>query len=198
MISFRLSKPARLLLTVSGPGPGCAFVARGVLAGRSGLNRFLFDGSVSGGKLNRGAYRLELTLRDGTLLAHTFVTIVDPTAPDVRFPRPDCDADSLTLIVPPPFGPVSFLIDSSPGAPRARPAPSAAATAKPARERGKVSDVLGEAVRRGGIGLPIGGARSEGESGNALALALLAIMLAALLALVVGLLRSLRRGRPPA
>ena len=90
VISFRLSRPVQILLVVKGPGPSCERVGRGQIAGRAGLNRVRFDGTVRNKPLKPGTYRLDARLRaGGRLLASSYVTIIDPQKPfkQLRPPR---------------------------------------------------------------------------------------------------------------
>jgi hypothetical protein len=55
---FRLSRPARLLITVYGPGPGCARLGTFSRRGRAGVNRVRFSGTLFGRALAPGSYAI--------------------------------------------------------------------------------------------------------------------------------------------
>jgi hypothetical protein len=58
VLVFRLSRPARLLVTVYGPGPSCARLATFARRGRPGVNRLPFSGSLFGRPLPPGRYAI--------------------------------------------------------------------------------------------------------------------------------------------
>jgi hypothetical protein len=58
MLVFRLSRPARLLVTVYGPGPSCHRLATFSRRGRAGVNRLPFSGSLFGRPLAPGQYAI--------------------------------------------------------------------------------------------------------------------------------------------
>jgi hypothetical protein len=58
VLVFRLSRPARLLVTVYGPGPSCQRLATFGRRGRSGVNRLPFSGSLFGRPLAPGRYAI--------------------------------------------------------------------------------------------------------------------------------------------
>jgi hypothetical protein len=114
VISFRLSRSARVALRVNGPGPSCELAGRVPIAGKKGRNQVLFDGTVqkvhreSFGsvtletvrqvRLEPGTYLVELTSRAGKRrLARTFVTIVDPQSPHARYALPQCSSHGVAL-----------------------------------------------------------------------------------------------------
>lgn len=91
VVRFRLSRAARLVLVVRGPGPSCATVARIAFRGHAGANRFRFDGRIDGRPLEPGTYLLTPRLRGSRAdLGRAYVTIVPPGAPKVARVLPVC------------------------------------------------------------------------------------------------------------
>ena len=79
MLEFRLARPARLLVTVYGPGPSCARLATFARRGHSGVNRLIFSGSLYGRPLAPGRYAIVLeAVRAGkrTLIGRVLVVVL--------------------------------------------------------------------------------------------------------------------------
>ena len=79
MLVFRLARPARLLVTVYGPGPSCARLATFARRGQSGVNRLIFSGSLYGRPLAPGRYAIVLeAVRGGkrTLVGRVLVVVL--------------------------------------------------------------------------------------------------------------------------
>jgi peptidoglycan hydrolase-like protein with peptidoglycan-binding domain len=203
VISFRLSRSAPLVLGVKGPGPSCELAGRVPIAGKQGLNKVRFDGTVR--KVTRqevdgvmlefvqevtlepGTYLLELTSRAGKRkLAHSFVTIVDPKSPREVYARPRCSAAGLAALPRSVSGDTPSLDE---GGTRVRSVPAA-----PSSGEGTVSKVLGQAFPQD-LGLPSTTADGD-EPHSLLELILLGLVIASLIALAVAVVGSLRRGRP--
>jgi len=166
-------------------------VGRVPIAGRAGLNRVRFNGTV---RLEPGTYSLKATSRaNGQRLWSTFATIIDPRAPLKVYARPKCSAVSVDLAAaaPPPRGAVAavsgFVATVRGG--------SAKPTAGRARSAdGERTQVLGE-VSPPGVGVSIGA--TYGGSRKILPeLALLVSVIGLLISLVLVIYGSLRRGRP--
>ena len=212
MISFGLTRSAKVVFDVFGPGPGCVLAGKVPLAGKKGLNRFRFDGtvqkvvretfqdvtleSVQDVPLGPGTYKLELNSRGGKRrLAQTLVTIVDPASPRKVFASPDCSADSVelstfaALVVPAPDG--GSESSSPPDEPRS--VPPAGSTDS---TEGSDSGVLGGEVSRQGLGVPIERSAAGDESPTLLEVLLLALALGLVVVLFVAAYGLLRRRRP--
>jgi hypothetical protein len=58
VLVFRLSRPARLVVTVYGPGPSCRRLATFGRRGHEGVNRLPFSGSLFGRPLPTGRYAI--------------------------------------------------------------------------------------------------------------------------------------------
>lgn len=191
----------QILLVVKGPGPSCERVGRGRIAGRAGLNRVRYDGTVRNVPLKPGTYRLDARLRaGGRLLGSSFVTIIDPRSPSKQYVRPKCSFAKLTPVTRPPRGPVSGLRDiiafteiPAPVQRKSSPPAKPKAGATPSGE-GEQAEVLGELTPPEAGGVPIGVA-DGGGSRSVLELVLLLGVLGLLLLLVSVLYVSLRRGR---
>jgi hypothetical protein len=56
VLVFRLARPAKLLVTVYGPGPSCGRLGTFGRRGRPGVNRLLFSGTLFGRPLAPGRY----------------------------------------------------------------------------------------------------------------------------------------------
>ena len=207
MISFGLTRSAKVVLDVFGPGPGCVLAGKVPLAGKRGLNRFRFDGTVQQivretfedvtienveyVPLEPGTYKLELNSRGGKRrLAQTLVTIVDPSSPRKVFPSPDCSADSVELSTFAALASDSGS-SSSPDEPLATQGVTPAGSTDSTEESD--SDVLGGEVSRQGLGVPIERGAAGDESPTLLEVLLLALALGLVLALLVA---ALRRRRP--
>jgi hypothetical protein len=205
VISFQLSRPVQILLVVKGPGPSCERVGRGRIAGRAGLNRVRFDGTVRNVPLKPGMYRLDARLRaGGRLLGSAFVTIIDPRSPLKRYVRPECSLAKLAAAARPPRGPVSGLRDIV--AFTEIPAPVQDKSPEPAKPRaagaqsddGERAEVLGE-LTPPSVGLtPPSVGLTPPEGGDVpivLELVLLLSVIGLLIGLASGLYVSVRRGR---
>ena len=194
------------MLGVKGPGPSCELIGRVPIAGKKGLNRVRFDGTVQQEArqtldgvtleftrqviLEPGTYLLELTSRGGKRhLARTFVTIVDPESPKKSYAMPHCSTADLAALAR-SSGAAPFLAE-----PVTRHGSAPAAQTSRGAGPNDVSTVLGDAFPRG-LGSPIPRVDDEEDSRALLPLILLAIVLASLLALLVVVYESLRRGRP--
>ncbi len=186
VIRFRLSRPARLVLVVRGPGPSCAIVARIALRGREGKNRVRFNGRIAGRPLDPGTYLLTPRLRGRrSVLARAFVTIVPPGKQATK-PRvlPDCTQ---------PTSSRSFLAgEEGTGSPpasatsaSATSAPSPAAPAAAGDIRGEVSPPLAEPPAWPSLPDPDGLPAFLG-------LAVLALVAVSLLGVLIEVIRHLR------
>ena len=196
MISFRLSRRARILLAVTGPGPSCDLVGRVPIAGRAGLNRVRFNGTVRKVRLEPGTYLLESRLRaGGRRLGRTFVTIVDPESPGKRYARPQCLPTDLAALVRPAFGAVPALDEIVATVPSVPAAPNSVRTQSVDDQR---AQVLGQ-ISPPGVGASIDVANGGG-SREILELVLLSIVIGVLISLVAVIAAvifgPMRRGRP--
>ena len=91
VISFELSRPARLVLAVRGPGPTCKLAGSIGIAANRGLNLFPFDGLIRNRPLRPGTYKVTIRAKEAVKdLARTFVTIVAPGVPVKARVRPKC------------------------------------------------------------------------------------------------------------
>ncbi len=91
VLRFRLSRAAKLILVVRGPGPSCAIAGRVAFRGREGVNRFRFNGRIAGRPLEPGTYQLTLRPRARkTKLGRAVVTIVAPGATATTRIPPQC------------------------------------------------------------------------------------------------------------
>ena len=216
MISFGLTRSAKVVFDIFGPGPSCALAGKLPLAGKKGLNRYRFDGTVTkvvsetaGGvtvesvqnvTLEPGTYKLELNSRGGKRrLAQTFVTVVDPSSPRKAYPSPDCSAarrrwssarSPLSSRPTPARSPPRPPTGLSPPCRAFRPV--ATPTARPRRSRRRPE---GRGQQQG-LGVPVESGAAGDESWTLLDALLLAFVLGLMVALVVAVYRSLRR-RPP-
>ncbi|HEV8054261.1 MAG TPA: hypothetical protein VGP30_05490 [Candidatus Limnocylindrales bacterium] len=114
IISFRLSRPARLELVVRGPGPNCDVTGRITIAGRSGANRLRFNGAIRKRRLQPGTYLLVTQMKaTREPLASTYVVIDAPGAP--RTPRvlPLCSPPSVAVWSTLAVAPWSTLADAA-------------------------------------------------------------------------------------
>jgi hypothetical protein len=182
VLVFELQRPGRLVLVVRGPGPGCDVATRLSVTGKKGTNRFRFAGRPYGRPLPTGTYVLELRRRGAAVpLGEVAVEIVAPgTFASAATPAPRCGPN-------PALPPLRVTAATAPRAahpPRRAEAPPAA-------------DVLGEVRSEqpgsrfaGGVAVP----QYQADK-SLLEVVLLAIVLASGLALAVGLLGTLRRGR---
>jgi hypothetical protein len=138
-----------------------------------------------------GAYALELRSRGtGIALGEVLVEIVPPgTIPVKSEPAPQCESAGLVR----PRS--SLLLATSPSAPSpATPVSRDRAASPPKARTGGVLDQVSPEAQN----LPVAGVvgAAEDEGGRVLEFLLLAVVLAAGLALAVGVYESLRRGRP--
>ena len=91
VLRFRLSRAAKLILVVRGPGPSCAIAGRIAFRGREGVNRFRFNGRIAGQPLEPGTYQLTLRPRGRkTTLGRAVVTIVAPGSTAATRTLPQC------------------------------------------------------------------------------------------------------------
>ena len=91
VLRFRLSRAAKLVLVVRGPGPSCAIAGRIAFRGREGVNRFRFNGRVAGRPLEPGTYQLTLQRRGRkTKLGRAVVTILAPGSTAATRTLPQC------------------------------------------------------------------------------------------------------------
>jgi hypothetical protein len=199
VISFELSRRARLILAVRGPGPTCKLAGSIGIAGNKGLNLFPFDGVIRNRPLPPGTYRITIRPKEGVQdLARTFVTIVAPGKP-VKTRRPKCTdltplGHGLEASTLPPFavgGLTGTLIatrgDESPDT------DSVAAAGKNAPQR--TSGASGTEDEDAGVGLPAIPPVPADELDRVLAILLTPILLALLLTLGVALVRRRRLRR---
>jgi len=201
VISFRLSRPVGIVLVVKGPGPSCERVGRGRIAGRAGLNRVRFNGTVRNVPLKPGMYRLDTRLRaGGRLLGSSYVTIIDPRSPSKQYVRPDCSPAKLAPTARSTRAPVLGSRDIVALTESAAPVPPTASEPKPKPKAGgtqnaavdELAQVLGERTRpeAGGVPINVTGGR---ESRSILEVELVVFGLLILFASV--LYMSVRRGR---
>jgi hypothetical protein len=102
ILVFRLAKPARVLISVYGPGPSCERLATFRRRGRAGVNEIPVSGSLFGRPLPPGRYAIVVeAIRRGkrVLIGRVVVTIL---ARDGReggsrsLAAPDCDGSGST------------------------------------------------------------------------------------------------------
>lgn len=209
-ISFRLSRAARVVVGVKGPGPSCELAGRLPVSGKKGLNEIRFDGTVR--KVTRqtvdgvtlefprqvtlepGTYLLELTSRAGKRrLARTFVTIVDPNAPKRQYLLPQCSSRGRVAVSWPTDGAVL----ASTGGAATLQGDLGKSNAKPVQS--KTSEVLGEVGPNlsestpEASGLPLPGAAQDGAGRSFLETFVLGLVVAAALAVAAAFV--LLRGR---
>ena len=197
--SFNLSRAARLVLAVRGPGPGCELAGRIRIAGRKGLNLFVFDGTIRNRPLPAGTYVL-VTTENGQdrVLARSYLTIAAPGSPVAKRVRPKCAADESDA--PPPF---TGLIGSLLGfegtgldAPSGTTGPAATTASDPAETPSRPGGVLGEQTPRTS-GLPnLPAVMTPERPSGLLALVLLVLFVGSLIALAVTAVQHMRRQRP--
>jgi hypothetical protein len=114
VLVFRLSRPARVLVTVYGPGPSCERLATFGRRGRAGLNRLPFSGSLFGRPLPPGRYAIVVEVVRGGERVRIGRVLVVILARDGReggsrpLAAPDCDgsaaADAFLASVGSDFG----------------------------------------------------------------------------------------------
>ena len=195
VISFRLSRPVQILLVVKGPGPSCERVGRGQIAGRAGLNRVRFDGTVRNKPLKPGTYRLDARLRaGGRLLASSYVTIIDPQKPFKRYVRPDCSPAKPAAPREPGSG-LSEVVTFTEIPAAAQPAQRKASEPAKPKEQDTLKQVLGERTPLEASGVPIA-VTGDGASRSLLELVLILSVIGLLIALSAAIYVSVRRGRP--
>jgi hypothetical protein len=200
ILSFGLSKQARLVLLVRGPGPSCKLAGRIPIAGRRGLNRFPFDGTIGNRRLKPGTYSLTIRAKGtNASLAQTFVTVIAPGHPVKKRIRPECSVATNDLAGLAAFGPLTgfpgsdFFDDLSGTSSNAGTAPEAETPLSAAETQGAgVGGVLGE--RTPGTGtfpdLPLA---SPGTASGLISLLLLVLFLGSLAALLVAAVQHRRR-----
>jgi hypothetical protein len=79
VLVFRLRRPARLLVTVLGPGPSCARLGTFSRPGRRGVNEVLFSGTLFGRALAPGRYVIVVEAVRGServRIGHVLVVIL--------------------------------------------------------------------------------------------------------------------------
>ncbi len=196
VFSFELSKPARLVLAVRGPGPSCELAGQIRIAGTKGLNLFVFDGTIRNRPLEPGTYVL-VTTENGSpkVLARSYVTIVAAGAPVKKRIRPKCAQESADPLVALTAWtdrvgalPGAGAVDDS-AAPAARTDGSEDAASSSPRD----GTVLGERTPRGSLlpELPI----DEPTGFGLLTIALLVLFIGSLAVLAVSLLQAWRNQR---
>jgi len=110
VLSFQLSRSARLVLAVRGPGPGCELAGRIRIAGHKGLNLFAFDGTIRNRPLEPGTYLLTTQEKGRTKdLARSYITVVARKSSKPTAPRPKCSSRA-TLASTPPSGSASQIL----------------------------------------------------------------------------------------
>jgi len=110
ILSFQLSRSARLVLAVRGPGPGCELAGRIRIAGHKGLNLFAFDGTIRNRPLEPGTYMLTTQEKGRTKdLARSYITVVARKSSKPTAPRPKCSSRA-TLASTPPSGLASQIL----------------------------------------------------------------------------------------
>ena len=185
VIRFRLSRAARLVLVVRGPGPTCETVARIAVRGRKGSNRVRFDGRIDDRPLERGTYLLELRQRGRSAdLGREYVTIVASGAPRAARVLPRCEEsdEGTSFVLGAEWIGVAGTLDL-PAAPPARAADQPSAASE--------SGVRGEESPALALPWPSIGDEVE-ELPPVLAVVLLALLVGSLLGLVGAVVHYLR------
>jgi hypothetical protein len=106
VLVFRLQSPARLLITVFGPGPGCERLGTFNRRGRPGVNRVRFTGTLFGRELAPGRYAVVVEAVRGERRTRIGRVLVVILARDGReggnrlLAAPDCRADRVDALAP--------------------------------------------------------------------------------------------------
>ena len=104
ILEFRLSKPARLLVSVYGPGPSCERLATFTRRGRAGMNRVPFSGTLFGRALPPGRYAIVLeAVRAGRRVRIGRILVVilardGREGGNRRLAAPDCDGGTAAFL----------------------------------------------------------------------------------------------------
>jgi hypothetical protein len=102
VLIFRLDRPAKLLVTVYGPGPSCNRLGTFGRRGHLGINRLPFSGSLFGRPLARGRYAIVVEAWRGGKRFWMGRVLVVILARDGReggnrpLAAPDCDGNAAT------------------------------------------------------------------------------------------------------
>lgn len=208
IISFRLSKAARLVLVVRGPGPTCDVAARIRIRGSAGTNRVRFDGTARNRRLHPGTYLLTARVRGTeTDLARTFVRIENPGSRR-KAVKPRCSQPAPVASQPTNYAVASalggFAAPSLPASDGSLPALEGATSANGSTT--EVVGVLGALHLRGpesplgaqktqGAGLLPGPMAASSDTRSMIEVVLLATMVAALFGLAVALAADRRSSR---
>lgn len=103
MLVFHLGRPAKLLVTVYGPGPSCNRLGTFGRRGHSGVNRLPFSGSLFGRPLAPGRYAIVVEAWRGGKRVWMGRVLVVILARDGReggnrpLAAPDCDGNAATV-----------------------------------------------------------------------------------------------------
>jgi hypothetical protein len=185
VISFRLSRPGKVLLLVR--SSACAVVARRRVAGARGLNRVRFMGRVHGRPLGRGRYLIDVVVVRGESRKRVGRIGVEVVRPGRQLTRAEvtCAASSGSSFLPAAVVGTRKIDRGGRGAGEA------------AKGGGSRGSVLGAIFRPPTIPRPLGGSESGGGGLAWLGLGFYVVLIGALLTMLLYVARFLRGSWSP-